>query len=127
MDQHHNAGAGPAACAILQALRDELCAAVRWLHNTVACYLAHHATHHPLALLVAVSLPRPAAAQTETFRDASGRITGTSSRDANGTVTFGQRPDDRHRHARRLRQHDIPRRERPHHRHGHSAGEEIIN
>ena len=41
-----------------------------------------------LALLVAVSLPRPAGAQTETFRDASGRVTGTASRDANGTVTY---------------------------------------
>jgi YD repeat-containing protein len=41
-----------------------------------------------LALLVAVSLPRPAPAQTETFRDASGRVTGTASRDANGTRTF---------------------------------------
>jgi YD repeat-containing protein len=38
--------------------------------------------------IVAVLLPRPAATQTETFRDASGRITGTASRDANGTVTY---------------------------------------
>src|SRR5262245_18702307 len=39
-----------------------------------------------LALLVAVLLPRPAGAQTtETFRDSLGRITGTASRDANGT------------------------------------------
>jgi YD repeat-containing protein len=41
-----------------------------------------------LAVLVALSLPPPAGAQTETFRDASGRITGTASRDANGTVTY---------------------------------------
>jgi YD repeat-containing protein len=38
-----------------------------------------------LALLVALLL---AVAQTETFRDASGRITGTARRDANGTVTY---------------------------------------
>ena len=41
-----------------------------------------------LALLVALLLPQMAGAQTETFRDASGRITGTASRDANGTVTY---------------------------------------
>ena len=41
-----------------------------------------------LALLVALLLPQMAEAQTETFRDASGRVTGTASRDANGTVTY---------------------------------------
>ena len=41
-----------------------------------------------LALLVAVLLPWPAAAQTQTFRDSMGRVTGTASRDANGTVTY---------------------------------------
>jgi hypothetical protein len=41
-----------------------------------------------LAVLVAVLLPPSAVAQTETFRDANGRITGTASRDANGTVTY---------------------------------------
>ena len=41
-----------------------------------------------LALLVALLLPQMAVAQTETFRDASGRIIGTASRDANGTRTF---------------------------------------
>src|SRR5262245_58221121 len=41
-----------------------------------------------LALLVALLLPPPAGAQTETFRDSMGRITGTASRDATGTVTY---------------------------------------
>jgi YD repeat-containing protein len=41
-----------------------------------------------LALLVALLLPWPAAAQTQTFRDSMGRITGTASRDANGTTTY---------------------------------------
>jgi YD repeat-containing protein len=40
------------------------------------------------AAMVAVLLPWPAATQAQTFRDASGRITGTASRDANGTVTY---------------------------------------
>jgi hypothetical protein len=41
-----------------------------------------------LALLVALLLPPSAGAQTQTFRDASGRISGTANRDANGTVTY---------------------------------------
>src|SRR5262245_42045966 len=41
-----------------------------------------------LALLVALLLPWPAAAQTQTFRDSMGRVTGTANRDANGTVTY---------------------------------------
>src|SRR5262245_42341961 len=41
-----------------------------------------------LALLVALLLPPPAGAQTQTFRGSMGRITGTASRDANGTVTY---------------------------------------
>ena len=41
-----------------------------------------------LTLLVALLLPQMAEAQTETFRDSTGRITGTASRDANGTVTY---------------------------------------
>ena len=38
-----------------------------------------------LATVLAVVMSH---AQTVTFRDASGRLTGTSSRDANGTVTY---------------------------------------
>jgi hypothetical protein len=38
--------------------------------------------------IVAVLLPRPATAQTETFRDSMGRVTGTASRDVDGTVTY---------------------------------------
>src|SRR5262245_20691893 len=41
-----------------------------------------------LALLVTLLLPQMAVAQTETFRDSRGRVTGTPSRDANGTVTY---------------------------------------
>ena len=82
-----------------------------------------------LALLVALLLPPPSGAQTETFRDSIGRITGTASRDANGTVTYrdGSGRMRRHGHARRQRHAHVPRRIGTDHRHGHDRLERHHN
>ncbi len=51
----------------------------------------HDETHHPdirRSSLLVLRAPTAASAQHPTFRDASGRITGTVSIDSNGTKTF---------------------------------------